>query len=116
MVGFCMGGQLSMFAACIDPRIGACVNFYGIHPNVKPDFSQLEAPVLGFFAEHDDFASAEAVAALSKELEDKGRVYEFKTFPDTHHAFFNSDRPQVFDAKSAHGAWERMVAFFREHL
>src|SRR3977135_3397604 len=30
VVGFCMGGQLALFAATLDPSIGACVNFYGI--------------------------------------------------------------------------------------
>ncbi len=39
IVGFCMGGQLALFAACKNARIGACVDFYGIHPNVKPDYS-----------------------------------------------------------------------------
>src|SRR6185503_7134109 len=28
-VGFCMGGQLSLSAACVNPNVGACVNFYG---------------------------------------------------------------------------------------
>ena len=38
-VGFCMGGQLALFAATLNPTVGACVNFYGIHPNVvKPDY------------------------------------------------------------------------------
>ena len=41
IVGFCMGGQLALFAASKNARIGACVDFYGIHPNVKPDYSQL---------------------------------------------------------------------------
>src|ERR671931_278535 len=33
-VGFCMGGQLALFAGCIEANIGAVVDFYGIHPNV----------------------------------------------------------------------------------
>src|SRR5215510_8909596 len=41
VVGFCMGGQLALFAATLNPAIGACVNFYGVHPNVKPDYSKL---------------------------------------------------------------------------
>ena len=43
-VGFCMGGQLALFAATLNPSVGACVNFYGIHPNVKPDYSKLARP------------------------------------------------------------------------
>src|SRR6266508_4968396 len=37
-VGFCMGGQLALFAATLNPSIGATVSFDGIHPNVKPDY------------------------------------------------------------------------------
>ena len=50
-VGFCMGGQLALFAATLNPAVGACVNFYGIHPNVKPDYAKLAGPVLGLYAE-----------------------------------------------------------------
>lgn len=116
VVGFCMGGQLSMYAACIDPRIGSCVNFYGIHPNVKPDFSRLAGPMLGFFAEHDEYASAEFVSGLDAQLSALSKIHEFTTFPGTHHAFFNSDRPQVFDAVAAEQCWQRMTSFFKENL
>src|SRR3989441_57577 len=32
-IGFCMGGALSLYAASKNPQVGACVIFYGIHPN-----------------------------------------------------------------------------------
>ena len=57
-VGFCMGGLLSLYAACANPKVGACVNFYGIHPNVQPNLADLKVPVLGFFAEKDSFRHA----------------------------------------------------------
>lgn len=116
VVGFCMGGQLALFAAAANPKVGACVNFYGIHPNVHPDFDNLQAPVLGFFAEHDTYASPEAVGKLRNTLEALGKRHEFKTFPNTHHAFFNSDRPEVHDPAASEEAWGRMLEFFREHL
>src|SRR6185295_8185050 len=28
-VGFCMGGALSLYVACLNPQVGACVVFYG---------------------------------------------------------------------------------------
>ncbi len=115
-VGYCMGGQLSMFAAAIDPRVGACVNYYGIHPNVHPPFEALEAPVLGLFAEHDAYASPEAVGALSAQLTALGRAHEFHTYPGTQHAFANDDRAQVYDATAAEDAWSRTLALFRERL
>lgn len=116
VVGFCMGGQLALFAAAANPKVGACVNFYGIHPNVHPDFDNLQAPVLGFFAEHDTYASPEAVGKLRNTLEALGKRHEFKTFPNTHHAFFNSDRPEVHDPAASEEAWGRMLEFFRENL
>src|ERR671933_263205 len=54
-VGFCMGGQLSLYAASKNEQIGACVVFYGIHPNVKPDLANLQAPVHGLYEEADQF-------------------------------------------------------------
>ena len=34
VVGFCMGGALSLYAATKNDNVGACVVFYGIHPYV----------------------------------------------------------------------------------
>lgn len=116
VVGFCMGGQLSLFAASINSKIGACVDFYGIHPNVKPSLETLQAPVLGIFAENDEYASPAAVAALSKSLDEHGKKHEFHTYAGTNHAFFNDARPEVFDKLAAEDAWKRTIAFLRENL
>ena len=72
-VGFCMGGQLSLFAACANPSIGACVDFYGIHPNVQPDLKNLRAPVLGIFAENDEFVTMETAKGLESTLKEHGK-------------------------------------------
>ena len=53
-----------IFAGCINPSIGAVVNFYGIHPNVKPDYSKLSGPVLGLFGEKDAFVNPSAARAV----------------------------------------------------
>lgn len=115
-VGFCMGGQLSLFAACRNPEIGACVDFYGIHPNVKPDFANLNAPVLGLFAAHDGFVNAEAVAGLRAELEKHGKAHELHVYEEADHAFFNDSRPQVYRENDATDAWERVLKLFGENL
>ena len=52
VVGFCMGGQLALLAATTSESVGAVVDFYGVHPNVHPDFSKLTAPVLGLSLIH----------------------------------------------------------------
>jgi carboxymethylenebutenolidase len=116
VVGFCMGGQLAMFAAGSNPLIRATANFYGIHPKVQPSYRDIHGPVLGFFAEHDNYASPAAVQALDVELSSLGIPHEFKTYPGTHHAFFNDTRPEVYDAAAAGDAWQRTIALFRQQL
>lgn len=115
-VGFCMGGALSLFAACSNGKdVGACVIYYGGHPKVQYDFDRLRAPVQGHWAEKDDFANANA-GPIEAALKQRGRKYEFYRYPGTRHAFFNDTRPEVYDKKAAQQSWERTVAFFNAHL
>lgn len=116
VVGFCMGGQLALYAATEDERFGACVDFYGIHPNVKPDFSRLKAPVLGLFAERDGFVDANAVQALDELLGAADAQRDLHIYPGVDHAFFNDERSDVYDEQAAQDAWQRLCGFFGKHL
>jgi carboxymethylenebutenolidase len=115
-VGFCMGGQLALFAATRSARIGAVVDFYGIHPNVTLDLSRLEAAVLGFFAERDDFIPVESAKKLEADLRAAGKRARFEIFPGVGHAFFNDSRPDAYDAAAAARARSEMLAFLRAEL
>lgn len=114
-VGFCMGGQLSLFAATLTPKVGACVNCYGIHPHVQPALENLNCKVLGIFGSRDPMTSPDVVNDLSARLDAVGKEHEFITY-DADHAFFNDTRPEVYHADAATDAWARMVAFFRNEL
>lgn len=115
-VGFCMGGQLSLYAACSNSSIVACVDYYGIHPNVKPNIGSLTAPVLGFFGEKDTSVPPQAVQHLETELRQFGKEVEFHTYPNRDHAFFNHKRSEVYDQSDAEDSWTRMIQFFQQHL
>lgn len=115
-VGFCMGGALSLFAASRNPKVGACVVFYGGHPNVKPDLGALQAPVLGIWAGKDGFVTPEVVQEIDKQLTTLGKRHEFHTYPNAQHAFFNDTRAEVHDAKASADAWSKTLAFFRREL
>ena len=115
-VGFCMGGTLSLFAACVNGGdVGACVIYYGGHMAVKNDYDRLQAPVLGHWAELDDWANANKTA-IERELRQRGKACEFHDYPGTKHAFFNDERPDVYDKAAAELSQERTLAFFRKHL
>ena len=115
-VGFCMGGALSLYAACTNgDDVGACVVYYGGHRKVSYPLEGLRAPVLGHWAEHDESVNAR-VPALRAGLEQRGLAHEFHTYPGTKHAFFNEDRPGVYDAAAAELSFRRTIDFFRTHL
>jgi carboxymethylenebutenolidase len=116
VVGFCMGGQLALFAATLNPAIGACVNFYGIHPNVKPDYARLAGPVLGLYAEKDGFVTPAVARQVDAEIRKAGKSSEIHIYPGVDHAFFNDERPDVYNRHAAEDAWRRTLAFFRQHL
>ena len=115
-VGFCMGGQLALFAATAHPDvIDAAVDFYGIHPKVNPDVSRLSGPVLAHFGRRDKSVPEAAANALVERIEAAGKTVEAH-FYDADHAFFNDTRPEVYDPKSAQLAWQRTLEFLRNAL
>lgn len=115
-VGFCMGGALSLFAAAKNPQVGACVVFYGGHPSVKPDLENLRAPVLGLYAGRDTSVTPQSVGELRQRLDALGKANELHIYGDADHAFFNDERPEVYNPEAARDAWRRTIEFLRQHL
>ena len=115
-MGFCMGGQLALFAATLNPPVGACVNFYGTHPNVKPDYAKLAGPVLGLYAERDGFVTPTVARQVDADIRAAGKSSEIHIYRNVDHAFFNDERPDVYDRAAAEDAWRRTLTFFRHHL
>jgi carboxymethylenebutenolidase len=115
-VGFCMGGQLALFAGTVNPTVGAVVNFYGIHPNVKPDYTKLSGPVLGLFAEKDGFVNPQVAKDTDAAIKKAGKQSEINIYPNVDHGFFNDERPDVYNKAAADDAWRRTLAHFRQNL
>ena len=116
VVGFCMGGQLALFAGCVASNIGAVVDFYGVHPNVHPDYSQLSGPVLGIFAEKDAFVTPATAREVEAAIKKAGKPVEIHIYPGVDHAFFNDENKQAYNKQSADDAWRRTLAHFRAHV
>jgi carboxymethylenebutenolidase len=92
------------------------VIFYGGHPNVKPDLEQLQAPVLGLYAERDGFVTPEVARTLERRLKEIGKSCEIHIYPEADHGFFNDERKEVYNAAAAEDAWKRVIKFYEEHL
>jgi carboxymethylenebutenolidase len=116
-VGFCLGGGLSVWAATANDKIGAVVSFYYVMPHGKPDFSKINAPVLGHFGTNDQFISVEDAKSLEAELQQAGVEAAFEFYEGAGHAFFaDHDRLGTYHEEHARSAWGKTVDFFKKHL
>lgn len=119
VVGYCMGGMLSLvIAAAEGDRIGAVVPFYGAPlGDGGPDWSGLTATVEGHFASNDDFFPPDAVAALGENLRASGKDVTFHIHDGSGHAFTNDDNPLgTYDADLDAQTWDSMLALFSTTL
>jgi carboxymethylenebutenolidase len=119
VIGFCMGGGLALVLGTQRPdAVAAVVSAYGLipWPDATPDYSKLMARVLGHFGENDDFFTPDAARELESQLKQLGKDATFYTYEGVSHAFFNEDRPEVYNPEAAALLWDRTLAFFRETL
>jgi len=118
-VGYCMGGGLALVVATQRPdRIKAVAPYYGVipWPTAQPDWSRLDATVVGEYAELDESFPPDTVRALESQLRKLGKDATLHIHEGCDHAFFNDSRPEVYNAEHALVAWERTNGLFREHL
>jgi carboxymethylenebutenolidase len=115
VIGFCMGGALTLIAGTRLSGIDAGVCFYGIPPASKADPSRLRTPMQFHFAQHDDWCTPEAVDKLEHALRQGSEMFEVHRY-DAHHAFMNEARPEVFNREAADKAWERTLQFLLAKL
>ncbi len=117
-VGFCLGGGLSVWAGTANPKVRAVVSYYYVMPHGKPDFSKLQAPVLGHFGTADDFASVDDAKALEQEIASaSGQEVKFEFYEGQGHAFANDhNRLGTYDRDSAERSWRRTIDFLRSNL
>lgn len=115
LVGFCMGGAVTVIGAAHIPELDAAVCFYGLPPEAAAAPKDIRVPFQAHFASQDDWCTPAAVDEFEKKLKAAGKTYEIHRY-QARHAFMNSERREVHAADAAALAWERCLAFFRKHL
>jgi carboxymethylenebutenolidase len=115
VVGFCMGGALTVIAAA-DPGVDAYASFYGFPPEGSVDRDRIDAPGLIFFGEHENAFSVPDAQAFAVEQRASGKQAEVVVYPGAGHAFFNDTRPEAYQQAAADDAWRRTVELFAQHL
>jgi carboxymethylenebutenolidase len=123
VVGFCMGGGISFYAATTR-ELGAAVTFYGGGvlegrfglPSLVELAPTLRTPWLGLYGDADRGISPEQVEQLRRAAADAPVPTKIVRYPDAQHGFNNDDRPAAYNPTAAADAWRRMLAWFNEHL
>lgn len=115
VMGFCLGGALSLAAGCHVEGLSAIVPFYGIPPAAKVDWSKVTAPILAHFGKNDGSIPVAKAEAVKAQLDALGKSMQLEIY-DAGHAFVNDTRPEAYDEKSAKLAWQRSVDFLNKHL
>ena len=114
VMGFCMGGALTVAAAVHVSEFSAGAPFYGIPPKEFADPAKARIPLQGHFANQDDWCTPAAVDQLETALKTAGVPHEIYRY-DAAHAFFN-ERSPAYDLASANQSWDRMLGFLERRL
>ena len=116
VIGFCMGGGLSLLSACKSQLVGAAVVFYGGNPQPIEQIGNIRGAILGIYGEEDRGLFPAAVDQLREALGQHRIEHEIYTYAGAPHAFFCDTRPQIYRPEASKDAWAKTLAFFRKHL
>lgn len=118
-IGFCMGGGLALLAPTVSDEITTAVAFYPVMPwpDFDPDWANYAGrAALIHKAESDERAHGLAIAEYVSAISSHGGNATVIDYPGSVHAFFNDDRPEVFQQKNADIAWSTTLAFLGGRL
>jgi carboxymethylenebutenolidase len=128
LIGFCMGGQYALLAACTCKGLSAVAPFYGMvryeagldrarKPRQPLDaIPDLTCPLLGLYGAEDNLIPVADVEELKRRLARTKHAHEVHIYPGAGHAFLNDTRPDAYRAQAAEAAWGCLVPFLRREL
>mmetsp|Transcript_9540 Transcript_9540/g.27910 ORF Transcript_9540/g.27910 Transcript_9540/m.27910 type:complete len:243 (-) Transcript_9540:541-1269(-) len=134
IVGFCMGGALTLGGAAASPDIACAAPFYGCNFGLFEPAQLKDKPICGHFGEEDamaGFSDPETARKLEAVLKEAGNTQATVTVhPTVGHAFMNKSpapfasfedrKAQMgmppYNEKVAEAAWDTTMKFFAQHL
>jgi carboxymethylenebutenolidase len=111
-----MGGGLALLGPTVSDRITRATAFYPAMPwpQYAPDWTRYAGKQAQVHAAESDASwAAEPIARYADAIRASGGTAEVLDYPGSVHAFFNDDRPEVFQPANAALAWARTLEFLR---
>lgn len=110
VIGWCFGGGMALQASLDRPTNGTVV-YYGNVARTADELKSLKGPVLGQFANQDQWINPAMVDGFEASMKQAGKVLEVHRY-DANHAFANPTG-QNYDAEDARKAWDQTMAFLK---
>ena len=119
VVGFCLGGALSIASSVLVKNIYAAAPFYGVPRKsfIDPSKTPPKVPLqlhFGIRDPHEGFSDLKTQNSLEKILKEKRVEHEFYRY-EADHGFANDTSPN-YDRECAELARKRVVEFFKKNL
>ena len=120
LVGFCLGGSLTIYSGAQDFGLAGLIGFYtGLSRKMDGEHTALDmatrlrVPFLGLYGGADQGIPADQLEQLDKNMDQAGVEHEIKVYPGATHSFFDRRAAEFADASA--DAWERLLSFIRAH-
>jgi carboxymethylenebutenolidase len=121
VLGFCIGGALTVLSLVHVPEVDAGIVWYGSPPLDQVDAAKIKAPMMIHWGIHDAAFPITLAEGLEKKLRTAGVHFEFHRY-DAKHAFANETADATglpylkYDRDATELAWQRTMGFLAAHL
>lgn len=126
MIGHCWGGRVAWLGACHNPKLKACIVFYGgrvklvMGPDGTPPAidlaNRIACPVAGFFGNDDANPTPEDVDDYEAALAAAGVEREFHRYDGAGHAFQSFNNLDRYHHGASEDAWTKALDFLTRRL
>lgn len=116
VVGFCMGGALTVLSAVFVKELDAASSWYGFPPEGAADVRTISIPLQMHFAEQDQFFTPDQARLLEAKLKEGKVKYETYWYKANHGFGNEANLIGTYNAEAAKLAWRRTTDFFAKNL
>lgn len=113
-IGWCFGGGWALNASIAAPT-EATIVYYGSVDRTADQLKALKGPVMGHFAEKDQWINKAMVDGFVEQMKLAGEPAPEVFWYDADHAFANPSGGR-YDQADAQLAWKRSLEFFKKNL